>query len=62
VLFIAGKQDVRIPVQDLLQQVALPAHSELLLLEHSAHMGWIEQQEITLPALKHFAKRIYNLK
>ncbi|MDZ7774816.1 MAG: hypothetical protein U5L09_03980 [Bacteroidales bacterium] len=49
-------------MQDLLQQVALPAHSELLLLEHSAHMGWIEQQEITLPALKHFAQRIYNQK
>lgn len=60
VLFIAGKQDARIPVQDLMQQVALPAHSELVLLQHAAHMGWLEQPEITLPALKHFAHRMFN--
>ncbi len=60
VYFISGKQDERIPVGKLLSQAALPAHSEVLLLQHAAHMGWIEQKEITLPAVKHFAKRIYN--
>ena len=58
--FITGKQDERIPVEKLLSQAALPAHSEVLLLQHAAHMGWLEQKSITLPALRHFAERIYN--
>ena len=60
VYFISGKQDARIPVEKLLSQAALPSHSEVLLLQHAAHMGWLEQKEITLPAVKHFAERIYN--
>lgn len=57
VLFISGKQDARIPVEKILQQVAMPKHSEALLLENTGHMGFIENREKTTRALHHFALR-----
>jgi len=60
VCFISGKQDSRIPVEKLLSQAALPEHSEVLLLQHAAHMGWLEQKAVTLPAIRHFAERMYE--
>jgi pimeloyl-ACP methyl ester carboxylesterase len=57
--FIAGKQDSRLPVQTILSQAAIPQHSELLLLNATGHMGFIESKHLTLPALHHFAQRCY---
>lgn len=58
VLFIAGKEDKRIPVGLITTQAALPRHAELLLLSGVGHMGFIEAPEIIFPALKCFAKRV----
>ncbi|MCF8308444.1 MAG: alpha/beta hydrolase [Bacteroidales bacterium] len=58
ILFISGKQDARIPVEKILDQVAIPAHSEAILLENTSHMGFIEAQEKTTSALRHFALRV----
>ncbi|MCF8303695.1 MAG: alpha/beta hydrolase [Bacteroidales bacterium] len=60
VLFIAGKQDKRLPVEKLMHQASLPGHSEVLLLNHVGHMGYIEAQETTLSALYHFAERVFS--
>lgn len=60
VLFIGGQQDDRIPIDLLLEQAKEPSHSELLLLQHTGHMGWLEQEETTVMAVKHFADRIFN--
>ncbi len=60
VLFIGGRQDKRIPVDKLLAQVKEPSHSELLLLQHTGHMGWLEQEKITMDAIHSFAKRTYG--
>jgi pimeloyl-ACP methyl ester carboxylesterase len=55
VLFILGKQDSRIPYNQVLAQAVIPAHSEVLLLDHVGHMGYIEASELTLQAVRHFA-------
>lgn len=58
VLFVGGKQDPRIPVDRLLSQSVLPAHSEVLLLDGCGHMGHLEATGKTLPAVKFFAERV----
>lgn len=58
VLFIIGKNDPRIPVSAILPQTLLPAHSEVLLLDHVGHMGFIEASSQTFEALKGFAGRM----
>lgn len=60
VLFIAGKQDSRIPFSMVLEQAGLPAHSEVLLLDNVGHMGFLEAPSETLSALRHFALRCFE--
>ncbi len=54
VLFIAGKQDSRIPMEKILPQIALPKHAEALILDGVGHMGFIEARKQTLRTLAHF--------
>ncbi len=54
VLFIAGKEDKRIPVQNVLAQAILPAHAEVLILGNVGHMGFIEARGKTLEMLRCF--------
>lgn len=58
VLFIAGKEDIRIPVQTVMAQAILPMHSEVLILGNVGHMGFIEAREKTLEVVKCFSQRI----
>lgn len=60
VLFIAGKQDARIPVDVVLQQAALPEHAEVLLLGRVGHMGFLEARHKTLQAVQGFARRVFD--
>jgi pimeloyl-ACP methyl ester carboxylesterase len=60
VIFIIGKQDSRMPYNQLLAQSVLPSHSETLLLEDVGHMGFIEAPGKTLQALRHFAIRCFE--
>jgi pimeloyl-ACP methyl ester carboxylesterase len=57
VLFIIGKNDSRVPMQVVLPQTALPEHSEMLLMDHVGHMGFIEAPGKTFAAVKCFAQR-----
>ncbi len=59
VLFIAGKQDSRIPVATILAQAALPHHAEVLTLGGAGHMGFIEERERTLETIRYFARRTF---
>lgn len=43
VLFIMGRHDTAVPIQDSLQQCYLPALSYVHILEESGHMGMLEQ-------------------
>lgn len=57
-LFVAGKQDTRIPVGKVIEQIAIPKHAEALLLEEVGHMGYLEAPEITFGVIRDFSKRI----
>jgi pimeloyl-ACP methyl ester carboxylesterase len=59
VLFIIGKNDSRIPMEVVVPQTLLPEHSEILLLDHVGHMGFIEASAKTFAAVKGFAGRVY---
>lgn len=58
VLFIIGKNDSRIPMEVIVPQTLLPEHTEMLLLDHVGHMGFIEASAVTFKALKGFAERV----
>ncbi len=60
VLFIAGKEDSRIPVQNVMAQAILPSHAEVLILGNVAHMGFIEARTQTLEVIRSFATRIFK--
>jgi pimeloyl-ACP methyl ester carboxylesterase len=60
VLFIIGKQDSRMPYNQIMAQAVIPSHSEVLLLEDVGHMGYIEAPGKTLQALRHFAIKCYE--
>jgi pimeloyl-ACP methyl ester carboxylesterase len=43
VLFLIGEKDNAIPFMDSLQQCHIPDHSHICVLQHSAHMGMLEE-------------------
>lgn len=45
VLFIAGQHDTLIPLEESLIQCHLPSRSFLKILEHSSHLGMLEQPD-----------------
>jgi pimeloyl-ACP methyl ester carboxylesterase len=57
VLFIAGKHDSRIPVQNIMAQALLPSHSEVLIIGNAGHMGFIEARNETFAMIKGFCER-----
>ena len=59
VLFIIGKEDKRIPIENIKDQILLPSHAEILILEYIGHMGYIEAESITLNSVKSFLERTY---
>jgi pimeloyl-ACP methyl ester carboxylesterase len=56
VLIIAGHKDSRIPINKVMEQIALPRQAHVLLLREVAHMGYIEAKEETLNFLLSFLK------
>lgn len=59
VLFIAGKDDVAVPTESLLPQLALPAQSHALLLSNVGHLGYFEEPELTHQAVISFAAGVF---
>jgi pimeloyl-ACP methyl ester carboxylesterase len=60
VLFILGKEDKRINYANTLAQASMPSHSEMLILDHVGHMGWVEAREKTTSAIQSFTRRCYE--
>jgi pimeloyl-ACP methyl ester carboxylesterase len=56
VAFFVGKQDALIPETDMLLQAANAKISQVVYLEHSAHMGMFEQPQKVSDGLKLFAE------
>jgi pimeloyl-ACP methyl ester carboxylesterase len=61
VLFILGKDDTRIPLGRVIEMVALPKHSEVLILGNVGHMGYIEAKTETLDKCRYFARKCFSL-
>lgn len=61
VLFIIGKQDPRISLNAMMAQAMLPKHSEVLLLDGVAHMGFIEARQRTFDMVESFADRCFSI-
>jgi pimeloyl-ACP methyl ester carboxylesterase len=53
-LWILGLMDNYIPCGEIMQKVKLPANAELLVLDHSGHLGFIEEKEKSAKALIDF--------
>ncbi len=54
VLFIMGKYDVAVPVEDSLAQSHLPENAYIHILRHSGHMGMLEEPGPCNMALEEF--------
>ncbi len=54
VLYIAGEEDVAVPLGDVLQQVQIPELSIIHILKEVGHMGMWEQTETMNKHLLHF--------
>ncbi|PIQ21794.1 MAG: alpha/beta hydrolase [Cytophagales bacterium CG18_big_fil_WC_8_21_14_2_50_42_9] len=59
VLFIVGKQDPAIPLEQSLQQCALPKRAHAFFLNQTGHVGMFEWPEETLKALAGFAGTLF---
>ena len=59
-LFIAGKEDSRIPVQNIMAQAILPQHSQVLILANVGHMGFLEAKNETLKMIRGFLMQVYG--
>jgi pimeloyl-ACP methyl ester carboxylesterase len=57
VFFIIGKQDSRVNMEMMFEQMKAPQNCEAMILDHVGHMGFIEASDITYLAIEHFVER-----
>lgn len=60
VLFVLGRHDTAVPLQDGLQQAHLPAEAHVHLLEASGHMGMREEAEKSNGLLLEFLTSVHH--
>ena len=60
VLIIAGRQDNYIPFEVYEKHFDLASDTEVLILENSGHMGFVEEKELALSGIRDFLSRIYK--
>lgn len=60
VLFIVGKQDQAIPLEDSLRQTALPKIADIHILPSVGHMGMFEAKRKTAKIVKNFLSFVEN--
>ena len=56
-LLMAGKKDNFIDYYNVIPKIELPEKGELVTLEHSGHMGFIEEKERSLNAVNDFMRK-----
>ena len=57
ILFVAGREDVAVPLRDILMQVSLPNIAYLYVLQNTGHMGMWEEPEKLNEKLLDFINR-----
>lgn len=61
VLFLFGKNDELMPIEQLLEQTALPSVAEVHVLTHSGHMGMLEQPGEMARAINSYLQLLNSL-
>ena len=59
-LIIAGRKDNYIPFKVYEQHFDLAPDTEIVVLENSGHMGFVEEKELALEGVRRFLKKIYS--
>ena len=59
-LWILGAKDNYMQCESMKKRVKLPQNAELVILENSGHMGFIEEEERSLEVLRKFLDRIIS--
>jgi len=55
-LWILGRLDNHISCDTILQKVNLPGNAEVVILENSGHLGFIEEEDLSLKAISDFVE------
>lgn len=58
-MFIAGKEDSRAPINSIMAQSVIPNYSEILVLGDCGHMGYIEKKHETMNFIARFVNSCY---
>lgn len=61
-LWILGRMDNYIPCDAIQKRVNLPANAELVVLENSGHLGFVEEEEESIKILTRFIREIASLR
>ncbi len=61
VLFLVGKKDLAIPIENSLNQTHLPSLADIHIYEEVGHMGMFEKTQATIDAIHGFANLCLNL-
>jgi len=56
-LWILGSMDNYIPCEAIQKRVKLPGNAKVMVLEQSGHMGFIEEEELSLKTIADFVNR-----
>lgn len=59
VMFIAGKEDARIPIDLILEQVDNSEKAVVMIFEGCGHMGYLEARDETLEVIYDFASTVW---
>ncbi len=62
ILYIIGKEDTVINLEQALEQASRPRDIKTVVLDNAAHMGFIEARDICLLEIKNFIQRAHRLK
>ena len=57
-LWILGKMDNYIPCELIQTKVKLPANAKVVVLINSGHMGFVEEEELSVKILSEFVKKL----
>lgn len=61
VLFVFGKKDKRIPLEEGVSQAMVPKRSDIVLLDGVAHMSFMEDRDFVKRKLSNFVEHCYTL-
>lgn len=57
-LWILGKQDNYISCESVQSMVKLPANAKVVILENSGHMGFVEEEDLSVKILEDFIRNL----